>query len=242
MFNHRGEPLSLKEFDRFHTCDLLMRPFTMEPQFEPGNAAFQPPERPFRIALPMTVPGFGEVFVYADNRGRGYTAQSFSDKPLLLNYEFAADRLATVRTLLEECQRSGITISAAARERAEKAKALLEQAEGLAQDRPAYVASADVVVVRIAVGRRDDGDRARGSDDRPERPAPRLSLRLQCRGSPSAQPAIRQSGLQRCSTSPRWLVLPGTGGARARSAGLLGRRRVARMARPHEDRHQGPPA
>jgi len=25
MFNYRGEPLSLKEFDRFHTCDLLMR-------------------------------------------------------------------------------------------------------------------------------------------------------------------------------------------------------------------------
>jgi len=136
VFNHHGEPLSLRGFDRFHTCDLLMRPFTLEPQFELGEAAFQPPERPFRIALPMTVPGFGEVFVYADNRGRGYTAQSFSEKPPLLNYEFAADRLATIRALLEECQHSGITISAAARERAEKAKALLERAGGLAQDRP----------------------------------------------------------------------------------------------------------
>jgi endo-1,4-beta-xylanase len=139
VLNHHGEPMSLKGFDRFHTCDLLMRPFTLEPQFEVGEAVFRPPERPFRIALPMTVPGFGEVFVYADNRGRGYTAQSFSEKPLLLNYEFAVDRLATVRALVEECQRSGITISAAAREQAEKAKALLERAEGLAQDRPTYV-------------------------------------------------------------------------------------------------------
>jgi endo-1,4-beta-xylanase len=138
VFNYRGEPLSLKDFNRFHTCDLLTRPFTLEPQFEPGEAAFQPPERPFRIALPMTVPGFGEVFVYADNRGRGYTEQSFSEKPLLLNYEFAADRLETVRRLSEECQRSGIAISAAALERAEKAKVLLERAESQAQNRPAY--------------------------------------------------------------------------------------------------------
>jgi endo-1,4-beta-xylanase len=137
--NHRGEPLSVREFDRFHTCDLLMQPFTVKPLFEAGEVAFQPPERPFRIALPMTVPGFGEVFVYADNRGRGYTRQSFSEKPLLLNYEFAADRLATIRALWEECQHSGISISAAAHERAEKAKALFEQAGGLAQDRPNYV-------------------------------------------------------------------------------------------------------
>jgi endo-1,4-beta-xylanase len=139
VFNHHGEPLSLRAFDRFHTCDLLMRPFTLKPRFELGEAAFQPPKRPFRIALPMAVPGFGEVFVYADNRGRGYTAQSFSEKPLLLNYEFAADRLATIRALREECQHAGIIISATARERAEKAQALLERAEGLAQDRPSYV-------------------------------------------------------------------------------------------------------
>ncbi|MBN2295808.1 MAG: endo-1,4-beta-xylanase [Pirellulales bacterium] len=139
VFNYRGEPLGVKEFDRFHTCDLLLRPFTFQPRFEPGIAAFQPPERPFRIALPLAVPGFGEVFVYADNRGRGYTAKSFSEKPLMLNYEFAADRLATVRALSEECRRSGITISAAALERMEKAKALLDRAESEAKDRPAFV-------------------------------------------------------------------------------------------------------
>jgi len=139
VLNHRGEPLGLREFSRFHTCDLLMRPFTVEMQFEAGEAAFQPPEKPFRIALPMTVPGFGQVFVYADNRGRGYTARSFYEKPLLLNYEFAVDRLATVHRLLEECQRSGITFSAAARQHVEKAKALLEQSGGQAQDRPTHM-------------------------------------------------------------------------------------------------------
>jgi endo-1,4-beta-xylanase len=139
VFNHRGEPLKAEEFARFHTCDFLMRPFTFEPRFEPGMAIFRPPERPFRIAMPLTVPGFGQVFVYADNRGRGYTAQSFADKPLALNYEFAADRLATVRAMHEECQRSGLTISAAVQQRLDKAGVLLRRAEGLVQDHAAYV-------------------------------------------------------------------------------------------------------
>ena len=131
VLNHRGDPLPVEEFARFHTCDLLTRPFTIDPKFEPGTAAFQPPDRPFRIALPLTVPGFGQVFVYADNRGRGYTPQSFSEKPLLLNYEFAADRLATLRACWKTCRRNHLTLSAAAAQRAEKANALLKKAEGL---------------------------------------------------------------------------------------------------------------
>ena len=141
VYNYQGEPLPVKEFDRFHTCDLLMRPFTIAPEFEPGMAAFQPPERPFRISLPLSVPGFGQVFVYADNRGRGYSAKSFSEKPLMLNYEFAADRLATVLALLEECRHSGIAISPAARGRADKSEALLKKSDGLLQDHPTYIAT-----------------------------------------------------------------------------------------------------
>lgn len=139
LVNHRGEPLDVKEFNRFHTCDLLMRPFTIDINIKPGEVTFQPPERPFRISLPMTVPGFGQVFVYADNRGKGYTAQSFLNQPLMLNYEFAADRLATVQNLLKECQRSGLSISKAAHKRADEAQALLEKAKGLVQNQSAYI-------------------------------------------------------------------------------------------------------
>ena len=141
VYDYRGEPLPVDEFERFHTCDLLMRPFTIAPEFEPGVAAFQPPDRPFRIALPLSVPGFGQVFVYADNRGHGHTAKSFSEKPLMLNYEFAADRLTTVLALLEECRHSGIAISPAARGRADKSEALLKKSEGLMQDHPTYIAT-----------------------------------------------------------------------------------------------------
>lgn len=139
VLSYRGEPLSAEDFARFHVCDQMMRPFTIEPTFAPGEAAFRPPTRPFRIALPMVVPGFGHVFVYADNRGRGYTADSFSDRPLQLNHEFAADRLATVDRLMEECRRAGLVISAAARARTDGARALLGKAANLAPDRPAYV-------------------------------------------------------------------------------------------------------
>jgi GH35 family endo-1,4-beta-xylanase len=141
ILNYKGEPLPVEEFHRFHACDLLLRPFTLNPQIEPGSVAFEIPDRPFRIALPLTVPGFGQVFLYADNQGRGHTAKSFSEKPLLLNYEFAIDRMATVRGLLEDCRRTGITVSAAARGRAEKAEALLKKAEGLEGDRLAYIAT-----------------------------------------------------------------------------------------------------
>jgi GH35 family endo-1,4-beta-xylanase len=141
VYDQRDEPLKVEDLVRFHLCDLGARPFTSAPRFEPGLAVFDPPETPFRIALPMTVTGFGQVFVYADNRGRGHTPQSFSQGPLLLNYEFAADRLATVQTLLEQCRRSGVVLSTAAGERAAKAGALLKKAEGLAADRPATVAA-----------------------------------------------------------------------------------------------------
>jgi endo-1,4-beta-xylanase len=140
--DHRGQPLRAEDLARFHLCDLNTRPLTFEPRFEAGLATFAPPKEPFRIALPITVPGFGQVFVYADNRGRGHTPQSFSNGPLLLNYEFAADRMATVDALLGQCRQSGVTVSQAALGRAERARALLKRADGLKGDRTALVAAA----------------------------------------------------------------------------------------------------
>ena len=139
VMDQHGEPLDVKDFDRFYICDLIMRPFTIDPVIRPGEVTFQLPVKPFRISLPMTIPGFGQVFVYADNRGKGYTAQSFSEQPLMLNYEFAADRLTTVQNLLQECQRSGLNVSQDARRRVDKAQDLLNTAGGLVQNRSAYI-------------------------------------------------------------------------------------------------------
>lgn len=117
VLDHRGEPLPVEELRRFHICDFLLRPISITPQFAPGEVRFQAPDQPFRIGLTMRAPGFGHLVVYADNRGRGYTSASFAD-PLFLNYEFAADRLATVHKLAPGPHR-----------RAGQAQALLKKAE-----------------------------------------------------------------------------------------------------------------
>lgn len=126
ILNSRGEPLASEELGRFRLCDFLTRPFPAQPKISPGEVLFVPPERPFRIALTLPVPGFGHTFVCADNRGRGYTEASFAGPaPLPLHEEFASDRLQTVRKLAGECSAAGVVVPAKSRQRIDKAAALL---------------------------------------------------------------------------------------------------------------------
>jgi hypothetical protein len=74
--DHTGQPVSADHLRRFQICDALLRPFDTDPQFEAGEIRFEPASHPFRIAAPLVVPGFGHVFVCADNRGRGRSLQS----------------------------------------------------------------------------------------------------------------------------------------------------------------------
>jgi endo-1,4-beta-xylanase len=112
LLNFKGEPFEVNKMDRFHICDLLSRPFQIDPEFAPGEIVFTPVTKPFRISLPVEVPGFGVVFLYADNRGAGYTARSLEKTDVLfLNYEFAADRLATIHTMMEDCRKMNIELS-----------------------------------------------------------------------------------------------------------------------------------
>ena len=135
VLDHRGEPVPVDAMDRFHICDLLLRPSPIDPKFAPGQAVFAPIDKPFRISLPLRVPGFGHVFVYADNRGAGHTPATLAKTgDLLLNYEFAADRLATVRRLAGECRRSGVVIPAAVERQAKTAAELLQKAESARRD------------------------------------------------------------------------------------------------------------
>jgi endo-1,4-beta-xylanase len=131
VLNHQGKPIPVNELQRFHICDIVRCiPFTINPQYTEGEISFIPANEPFRISIPLTVPGFGTVFVYADNRGKGYTPKTlFSSKPLFLNYEFAADRLTTTGRLIDECKKEGISISSAALLRVNEAEKLLKRSE-----------------------------------------------------------------------------------------------------------------
>jgi endo-1,4-beta-xylanase len=143
VLDAQGEPVAPDAMVRFHTCDLLLRPFTLAPVVAVGQITFSPPAQPFRISLPLQVPGFGHVFVYADNRGAGYTPRSLAKSgDLLLNYEFAADRLTTVRRLAEDCRSLGVTIPSGLSVRISAAEELLQRAEVARGDHPACARAA----------------------------------------------------------------------------------------------------
>ncbi len=116
----QGNPAPPALLGRFHLCDFRLRVFPTVPKITPGEAAFTPPGEPFRIGVAVTVPGFGNIVAYADNRGRGHTAASFAKGALDLTAELPADRLATVR------QYPGPVPPGAAR-RIEAAEALLKK-------------------------------------------------------------------------------------------------------------------
>jgi GH35 family endo-1,4-beta-xylanase len=141
IFDYEGKPLGSDAMKRFHLCDLKMRPFTLEPKITTGEIQFTPPaNRPFRIALPLKVPTFGEVFVYADNQGQGYTPQSLGKaSPLVLNYAFAVDRMATVRNLAADCAKQSVDISPDLQRRIDAAGASLKRAQAAKGDQAALV-------------------------------------------------------------------------------------------------------
>jgi len=141
VYDAEGQPLPPSTFERFHLCDSLLRPFTVPFETASGQVRFTPPsDKSFRICMPLTVPGFGQVFVYADDSGPGYTAHSLSRaNPLVLNYTFARDRMATVRRVEADCKQLGVDISPETQQRIDAAQASLTRAEAAGADRKTQV-------------------------------------------------------------------------------------------------------
>src|SRR5215468_11421718 len=60
VYDAQGQPLPPSTLERFHLCDSLMRPFTVPFETASGQVRSTPPsDKPFRISMPPTVPGFG---------------------------------------------------------------------------------------------------------------------------------------------------------------------------------------
>jgi hypothetical protein len=60
VYDDQGQPLATSGLERFHLCDPLMRPFTTPFETASGQVRFTPPDKPFRIGMPLSVPGFGQ--------------------------------------------------------------------------------------------------------------------------------------------------------------------------------------
>ncbi len=122
-----GVPVSEARLRQLYSLDFDDEPLpNPERQIEPGRLRLRPPSaEPFALALQLPVEGFGDVTLYADNQGRGFTPADF---PLVLNAAFARDRLHRVNQAVEEWRRQGYGIPQSIQDRLQKAQDFLNQA------------------------------------------------------------------------------------------------------------------
>lgn len=122
-----GEPLDKKNLNQLYFLELNDEPLpTPKQRIELGKLFSQPPPSPFAIGLRMPVRGFGDVVLYADNEGRGYTPVDF---PLDLNVAFARSRLHRLTLAISNWSRVGIEFPATITARLTKAREYLQAAE-----------------------------------------------------------------------------------------------------------------
>lgn len=121
-----GDPLPKFELNRLYFLGLDDEPIPHRDRtVEDGILTSQPPSGRFAIALQLPVEGFGDVTLYADNQGRGFTPTDF---PLVLNGAFARDRLYRVNQACDRWQRQGYGIPQQVRDRLHRAQAYVTQA------------------------------------------------------------------------------------------------------------------
>jgi|GEM_PF-122826 len=75
---------------------------------------------PFQICMMLNVPGFGEVAIFADGKGKGYSQAGTID----FATEAAATRLLRVRNALKAAERQGIRMPREFREKLDRAEKL----------------------------------------------------------------------------------------------------------------------
>lgn len=122
-----GEPLTAKTLQQLYFLNLQDEPLpTPEYRVEEGSFWFVPPPSPWAIALFLLVPDFGEITVYADNQGKGYTPKDF---PLNLNWELAVSRIHRVEQGMKQGVAQGIQFPQGIWNRLDRAKTYLNYAQ-----------------------------------------------------------------------------------------------------------------
>lgn len=100
----QGERLSKDFIQRFHCRDLSDEPCPTRTYVHNGYATVVLPDKPVQVCALIKIPGFGEVTIYADGKGKGYS------KPGDIDFveEAAATRLMRVREALKRAEHEGI--------------------------------------------------------------------------------------------------------------------------------------
>jgi endo-1,4-beta-xylanase len=129
-----GTPLARHPLNQLYFLDLADEPLPNPARrVEAGILWSQVPATvPFAIALKLTVAGFGEIGLYADKAGRGFTPADF---PINLNLAFAQTRLHRVGTALKQWQAQGFDFPEKIEQRLSRATQALHEAERNAERR-----------------------------------------------------------------------------------------------------------
>ena len=130
----QGLPMPVVVMKRVYFLDLKDEPLpNLSRQSDNGKLWTDLPPQPVAIALNLSVLGFGNVTLYADNRGRGYRA---SDFPLNLNLACAETRIFRIVTAIETWTQEGYQVSPSILDQLERAKLKLERARQETDPKP----------------------------------------------------------------------------------------------------------
>ncbi len=127
VFNPDGSLLTPKALNQTYFLNLNDETLLQPPRkIENGKLLTAIPDSAFAIALKLPVTDFGEVFLYADNQGKGYGEKDF---PLNLNRAFAQTRLYRVREFITREREKGIRFGPDIESRLQKAGEYLQSGE-----------------------------------------------------------------------------------------------------------------
>ncbi len=126
-WDFQGNPLDESGWKSLYFLDLEDNPILTPPRrVENGQLVSSVPSFPVIIAIGFNVYGFGKVYLYADNRGKGYTIKDF---PLNLNLELVQTRLYRVESIIKAWQLEGYSLPATITNRLHKARVYLKNAQ-----------------------------------------------------------------------------------------------------------------
>jgi len=128
-FEPDGTPVGTDRFKTFLLTDSDGQPYHLLPKAgADGTASIELPPGKFEMMMVLPVRDFGQVYLYADNRGALYAPSATGE--LLLNYEFARSRAAFVRRYMETARAEGVVFTSGASDRLSQGEAALEKASG----------------------------------------------------------------------------------------------------------------
>ncbi len=123
-----GKPLAPERAKRLHARDLVNDPLPQKIHSAEGRARIDLAKEPIQLSCQISVPGFGEVYCYADNDGKGYTQPG--------NVEFVVEaaktRLRRVREYYQQVKH-GIAIDPEVEKRLDGASRPIPKQTGLVQ-------------------------------------------------------------------------------------------------------------